>query len=151
MSKKVFIVHGHDSELKVTVARFLEHLQLDAVILHERQAGGSKSLMEKLENHLDVAFAVVLITPDDIGGPAGAPHTALRFRARQNVIFELGLFVGRLGRGRVHCLKLGDIEIPTDYAGIEYTPVDDPAVPWKLRLAGELREAGIAVDFNRIR
>jgi hypothetical protein len=147
---KIFIVHGHDEALKQTVARYLEKLKLEAIILHEQVAGGSSGIIEKLERHADAEFAVVLLTPDDIGGKAGSSASDLRGRARQNVIFELGMFVGRLGRGRVHCLKQGDIEIPTDYGGIEYTPTDDPSVSWKLRLAQELRAAGVDIDFDDI-
>lgn len=93
-SHRIFVVHGHDNEMKQVVARFLEHLGFEAVILHERASGGD-TIIEKFERHSDVSYAVVLLSPDDVGG---AKKTAdeLQPRARQNVILELGYFVGRL-------------------------------------------------------
>jgi CAP12/Pycsar effector protein, TIR domain len=64
-SRKVFIVHGHDGEAKLSVARFIEKLDLKPVILHERPDGG-KTIIEKFERYSDVGFAVVLFTPDDL-------------------------------------------------------------------------------------
>jgi predicted nucleotide-binding protein len=91
-----------------------------------------------------VGFAVVLLTPDDLGGPASAP--ALVARARQNVIFELGYFVGKLGRGRACLLRNGEVEIPSDLYGVIYTKMD-AAGGWKLKLVKELKAAEI--PFNQ--
>jgi predicted nucleotide-binding protein len=96
-SRKIFIVHGHDNEAKVEVARFLERVGFEAIILHE-QANRGRTIIEKVEMHSDVGFAVVLLTPDDEGGKRG---NSTRPRARQNVVLELGYFIGRLGRDRV--------------------------------------------------
>lgn len=144
---RVFVVHGHD-DLKHVVARFIEKLGLEAVILAERASGGA-GILEKIERYGDVAFAVVLLTPDDVGGPAeGAQH--LRPRARQNVILELGYFIGRLGRARVHCLYKGDIELPSDYHGIVYSRTDAAGVDWRVELARELEHAGVVIDRRSI-
>ncbi len=102
-SRAVFLVHGRDDGLKETVARFLGQLDLKPVILHE-QANRGETVIEKFEAHSDAHFAVVLLTPDDEGRLAGDPSAGLRPRARQNVVFEWGFFVGKLGRGKVCAL-----------------------------------------------
>jgi len=144
-STRVFLVHGHDDSARETVARFLEKVGLKVVILSE-QAGSSNALIEKLERYSDVAFAVVLLTPDDIGGKnvAGAE---MHPRARQNVILELGYFMGKLGRGKTVALLKGDLERPSDYDGVNYVAMEGA---WQLDLAKELRSAGLKVDLNAL-
>ncbi|MBF8733124.1 nucleotide-binding protein [Pseudomonas guariconensis] len=141
MSRRVFVVHGHDDGSREMVARFLERLGFEAIILHE-QANGGRTVIEKVEAHGDVSFAVVLLTPDDEGCVKGG---TLLPRARQNVILELGYFIGRLGRGKVCALKRGQIEIPSDYAGVVYESLDGH---WKQALGRELETAGHAIDWN---
>jgi predicted nucleotide-binding protein len=142
----VFVVHGHQHGLKEEVARFLEKLRQEVRILHEQPNLG-KTLIEKFEQHADVAFAVVLLTPDDRGGPVSAEPPSLKLRARQNVIFELGYFVGRLGRSRVCALFAPDVELPSDYQGVAFVPVDESGA-WRFALAKELKAAGLTVDLN---
>ena len=144
-SNRVFVVHGHDDAARETVARFLERLGLVAVILHEQVSRG-RTVIEKVEEHGDVAFAVVLLTPDDEGRARGIGE--LMPRARQNVVLELGYFMARLGRDRVCALKRGGVEIPSDYAGVVWTDMD-PAGGWRLTLARELNAAGFDVDLNK--
>jgi site-specific recombinase XerD len=109
---KVFVVHGHDAGAREAIARFLERIELEAIILHEQPDQGL-TIIEKFETYAtQVGFAVVLLTPDDLGGQASSP--AQVSRARQNVIFELGYFAGKLGRGRTCLLRKGDVEIPSD-------------------------------------
>jgi len=144
-TRRVFVVHGHDEAAKEAVARFLSKLDLEPVILHEQPNQG-RTIIEKFEGHADVDFAVVLLTPDDIGHPAGSPGDA-KPRARQNVVFELGYFVGRLGRSRVCALHKGTVEILSDYDGVIYVSMDDPQ-GWRLLLAREIKAAGIDVDLN---
>ena len=145
-TKEIFIVHGRDNETKETVARFLEHLDLEPVILHEQPNQG-RTIIEKFEQHAQVGFAVALLTPDDIGALQEDARN-LKSRARQNVIFEFGYFIGRIGRNRVCALTKGDVEIPSDYDGVVYIPLDD-AGGWKMELVRELKGAGIDVDANR--
>ena len=145
--KKVFLVHGHDEKLKAQVARCLERLDLQPVILHE-QPSLSQTIIEKFEKHADVVFAVVLLTPDDVGGQANA-RTPQQPRARQNVVFEFGYFLGRLGRSKVCCLYTGDVEMLSDWSGVLYIKADVEGA-WKLSLAGELKAAGFDVDANRL-
>lgn len=145
-SQEIFIVHGRDDGTKNSIARFLENLELVPVILSEIPARGL-TIIEKFERHSDVEFAVALLTPDDTGSLRGEDES--NPRARQNVIFELGFFIGKLGRGKVCALIKGEPEIPSDYAGVEYIPIDE-AGGWKMRLVGELKAAGFDVDANRV-
>jgi len=145
-NKKVFIVHGHDNEVKQTVARFLEKLGLEAVILHERSNAGL-TIIEKFEKHSDVAYAIVLMTPDDLG-TLKTEKDRLQERARQNVVFELGYFMGKLGRNYVCALLKGNIEIPSDSDGIIYIALD-PNDGWRILLAKELKDAGLNIDMNK--
>lgn len=145
-SKKVFIVHGSDAGAKETVARCLEKLGLDAVILHEQRNQG-QTLIEKFEkNAAESSFAVVLLTPDDKGFSTDAPHFG---RPRQNVILELGYFIGKLGRDKVCALYKSDTEIPSDIHGIVYVPFDEHDA-WKTKLAKELKSAGFQINSNAL-
>jgi hypothetical protein len=144
-SNKVFIVHGHDGEAREAVARFLERLGFDAVILHE-QASRGRTIIEKVEANSDVSFAVILLTPDDEGcSRGGTPEP----RARQNVLLELGYFIGLLGRDRVCALKRGDLVIPSDFAGVVWENMD-ASNGWKQALGRELEAAGHAIDWNLV-
>ena len=145
VGNRVFLVHGHDEAARETVARFLEKIGLKPVILHE-QASAGKTIIEKLECHSDVDFAVVLLTPDDLGA-AVATRETLNPRARQNVVLELGYFVGKLGRNRVCALHREPLELPSDVLGVVYVPLDEGG-GWRLLVARELRQAGIDVDMN---
>lgn len=146
LSNRVFIVHGHDSEAKEAVARLLEKLGLDPVILHEKPNLG-RTIIEKFEQEGDVGFAVVLLTPDDLG--KAKTDAELEPRARQNVILELGYFVGTLGRQKVCALVRQNVDLPSDFAGVVYERFDDGGA-WKLILGRELRAAGYSIDMNRI-
>ena len=145
-SRKVFVVHGHDNEVKETVARFLDRLGLEPIILHEQPSSG-RTVIEKFEIYSgDIAFAVVLLTPDDIGSAANKPSD-LKARARQNVIMELGYFMGRLGRFRVCALHKGSVELPSDYQGVLYIELD-PAGAWKAKLAQEFVQAKLPIELS---
>lgn len=109
----VFVVHGHDNAAKEALARFIDNQGLHAIILHE-QTNEGRTIIEKFEDYSDVGYTVVLLTADDVGAPVSEPE-ALRPRARQNVIFELGFFVGKLGRKRVCVLYKESIERPSDH------------------------------------
>lgn len=140
-NKKIFIVHGHDDAAKLLVERTLDKLKLTPIILHQ-QANEGHTIIEKFEKHSDVGFAVVLLTDDDEGRAKGAD--SLKPRARQNVIFELGYFIGKLSRRRVAVLHR-NVELPTDVSGLVYTPID-PAGAWQFELARELLNAGYQVN-----
>ncbi len=145
VSKDIFIVHGHDDEAKETVARFIEKLSGRAVVLHEQPNAG-RTIIEKFEHHANVAFAIVLLTPDDVGGKTSK---SLMQRARQNVVFELGFFFAKLGRNKVCALYKENVEIPSDIQGVIYTPMDK-AGAWRVALARELKAAGIPLDYTKV-
>ncbi len=145
-TNRAFVVHGHDTAAREAVARFLERQGIEAIILDE-QATSGRTLVEKLEHYSDVDFAVVLLTPDDVGGSKNEPNK-LQPRARQNVLLELGYFIGLRGRGHVCALFKGPLELPTDIGGVGYVPLDD-AGAWKFILGRELRAAGFDVDLNK--
>jgi predicted nucleotide-binding protein len=145
---KVFVVHGHDEGALQAVARFLETIDLTAIVLREQPDQG-RTIIEKFEACARrVGFAVVLLTPDDLGGAASSPGQSAR--ARQNVIFELGYFVGSLGRGRACLLRKGNIEIPSDLVGVIYSDFDHPAEGWKVKLARELKAAEFVFDSAKV-
>jgi predicted nucleotide-binding protein len=144
---KVFVVHGHDEAVLQGVARFLEQLDLEAIILREQPSQG-RAIIENFEHYAaQVGFAVVLLTPDDIAvGPSVPPQAT---RARQNVVFELGYFAGKLGRGRACLMRRGDVEIPSDLHGIIYVDFDE-AGGWKIKLVQELKAACLEFDANKM-
>jgi predicted nucleotide-binding protein len=145
-SIKVFVVHGHDNEAKEGTARFLQRIGLQPIVLHEQPNSG-RTIIEKFETYSgDIAFAVVLLTPDDLGSAAASPDNS-RPRARQNVILELGYFMGRLGRHRVCALHKGGVELPSDYQGVLYIELD-PAGAWKAKLAQEFVQAKLPIDLS---
>lgn len=143
---KVFVVHGRDGESRETVARFLQRLGLEPILLFEQSRGGGLTVIEKLESHADVPCAVVLLTPDDSGALKG---DILKSRARQNVIFELGYFVGKIGRKNVYALYKDEVELPSDYHGVLYIRFDSEGA-WRLQLAGQLKAAGLPIDLNSV-
>ena len=125
----------------------VQMLGFEPIILHE-QASQGRTVIEKIDAHSDVGFAVVLLTPDDVGARKGHEEN-LRSRARQNVLLELGYFLGKLSRARVCALKRGDIEVPSDFEGIVYVTFDD-AGAWKNELGRELQAAGFKIDWNLV-
>lgn len=143
---KVFVVHGHDEAARETAARFLERIGLQPIILHE-QANRGRTVIEKVEAFGDVGFAVVLLTPDDVG--RASRDSDLEPRARQNVLLELGYVLGRLGRENVCTLKRGHVEIPSDFAGVVWQDMD-AAGGWKVALGKELKDAGYQFDWNQV-
>ena len=146
ITNDVFVIHGREAGAKETVARFLQILGLNPVVLHEQPNQG-RTIIEKFEQHVQAAFAIALLTPDDVGALATEPKN-LHFRARQNVIFEFGYFVGCLGRERV-CAIVGDrVELPSDYDGVLYIELDESGA-WKMELVREMKAAGLDVDANR--
>lgn len=149
-SRKVFIVHGHDEAMKESVARCLEKLDLEAIILHEKSDKGRNILQKLEEEGSEASFAIVLLSGEDICMSDGNPDV-VKTRARQNVILELGYFIGTLGRQNVLVLYNPDenFEMPSDYSGILYTEYDKSGY-WKLKLGKELKESGLDIDFDKI-
>jgi len=144
---KIFIVHGRDDATKNKVARYIKRFDVEPIILHEQPNSG-RTIIEKFEGEAaDVDFAIVLLTADDQGSLVGS-EDGLQSRARQNVIFELGYFIGVLSRAKVVALREDGVELPSDYAGIIYIDLDEKE-SWKLELAKEIKSAGIDIDLNK--
>jgi predicted nucleotide-binding protein len=146
----IFVVHGRDSARKYELMRLLDRaVEPPAIILHE-EANGGTMILEKFERHAQAAsFAIVLLTADDEGRLRGDDTRPLSPRARQNVIFELGVFMALLGRAHVAVLKDPSVEGPSDINGLVYIQLD-AAGAWRHALLKELRSAGITVHFGRI-
>jgi predicted nucleotide-binding protein len=145
-AKFVFLVHGRAEGTAEMIARFVEKLGPKVVILHE-QANEGRTVIEKFEDHADVPFAIVLMTGDDRGGLNGDDIAKQQVRARQNVVFELGYFLAKLGRRYVAVVHEENVELPSDYSGVVYLPLD-AAGAWRWGLAREIRAAGLQVDLN---
>ena len=141
----IFLVHGRDLLRREIVRRFLETVTDRTIVVLAEQSNRGQDVLGKLLSHAQqVGFAVVLLTADDLGGLEGDEPKP---RARQNVVFELGLFVALLGRGKVAALNDPRIEIPTDFSGVAYIPIEGES--WQLELARELKAAGILVSLDR--
>ena len=148
LGNKVFIVHGHDDAAKQEMARTLEKGGFEAVILHEQPDKGKTIIEKLLDNMYTVSFAVVLYTECDKGGAKEEPFEKQRYRARQNVVFEHGLLIAKLGRDHVCALVKGNVEYPSDIAGVVYVPMD-PNGGWKTQLAKNMIAVGLNVDLNK--
>ena len=144
----VFIVHGHDEAAKHAIAGFVRKFGLNAIILDE-QANRGQTIIEKFEEHAgEAGFAIILLTPDDVGAPKDETND-LKPQARQNVVLELGYFWGRLGRERMCVLHKEGVELPSDIHGILYVPLNNPH-EWQLPLAREMKQAGLPIDLNKL-
>jgi predicted nucleotide-binding protein len=144
----IFVVHGHArAELHETVRVLERATGLEVIVLHEQPNAG-RTILEKFEDHAAAtSYAVVLLTPDDTGRARSVDE--LKPRGRQNVIFELGFFFGKLGRDRVTVLLAEDVEKPSDIDGLVYITLDRSGA-WKQALARELQSANIPVNYSRI-
>ena len=138
---KVFVVHGHDEEALTGVKGFLDNAGLESIVLRDEPNKGQTIIEKFLEYSEEVGFAIVLLTPDDIGGGSSDSYEELRPRARQNVIFELGFFIGKLGRKRVCALFRQGVEIPSDYKGVLFVEFDERG-KWREEMIREMRGSG---------
>jgi predicted nucleotide-binding protein len=150
-SNRVFIVHGHDDQAKNELEMFVREIGLDPIVLH-RQPDEGQTVIEKFEKHSDVGYAFVILTPDDIAYSATEDELAdgvrqKEWRARQNVIFELGFFIGRLGRSRVCCLFRKPVALPSDINGVLYKPFDRSVQEAAYSIMKELRAVGYTVTL----
>jgi predicted nucleotide-binding protein len=145
LSRRIFVVHGHDGEARKMVTLFLEKQRLEPIILSEQSSQGG-TVIEKIEANRDVGFAVVLMTPDDVG--RSNKEQDLRPRARQNVVLELGYFMAHLSRKNICLLKWGELEMPSDLGGMVWVPMDGN--DWKRTLAQELEEIGYPINWKTV-
>lgn len=150
LSTRVFIVHGQDDARKYELDSYLQKLMSEPPVILHQQPNGGRVLIEKLEdNAASVGYAVVLLTADDVGRSAALTSEDDRPRARQNVVFELGFFMGLVGRARVAVLYEQHVELPSDINGLVYIALDE-AGAWKGKLASEIDHSGITVDWTAI-
>ena len=149
-SKRVFIVHGHDESMKQSVARTIEKIGLEPIILHEKPNEGN-TIIEKFTKYSDVNFAIVLLSPDDIAYPKDSKEGKKKYRARQNVILELGYFLGKLGRNKTMALYKPEenFEMPSDYSGVLFLQFELNG-RWEIDLIRELKACGYDVDANSL-
>ena len=151
LSNRVFIVHGHDHAFKTDVENFLREIGLEPIVLHKKPDEG-QTIIEKFEKHSDVGYAFILLTPDEIAytmdqDSAEDSRRKKEKRARPNVIFEFGYFVGRLGRNRVCCLHKGDVSLPSDLSGLLYKKIDKSVESEGLSILKELKAAGYQIHL----
>lgn len=150
ITSSVFLVHGHNEEMKQSSARFIEKIGLKPIILHEQPNRG-RTIIEKFSYYSDVSFAIILLSADDIAFSKNDNVENAKLRARQNVILELGFFLGKIGRENVVVIheEVSNLEIPSDYQGVIYVPYDKNG-NWKLSIAKELKAVGFQVDGNKL-
>jgi predicted nucleotide-binding protein len=146
--KRVFIVYGHDTTARDALELVLRRMGLEPIVLENVPAAGD-TIIEKLEHYLaqhgNIGFACVLLTPDDEGHKSGKAEEK-KYRARQNVILELGMVLARLGRRRVAILTKESVEHPSDIAGLIYRPFKERVEEVKAKLFKDLEEAGYKPD-----
>jgi hypothetical protein len=144
---RIFIVHGHDDEAKEKTARFIREIGCEPIILHEQPSGG-KTVIEKIESNSDVSYAIILYTPCDEG--KAIEDIEFRKRARQNVVFEHGYLIGKLGRDKVCALQKSDVETPGDISGVVYITMDDKGA-WRYEVIDEMKALGYEVSKDSIK
>ncbi len=146
-SRKVFIVHGHDENLLSTVSNFLKLVNFEPIILH-KQLNQGKTIIEKFEHYSDVGYAVIIMSPDDLACSAQDFNESkederlnlFKLRARQNVILELGFFIGKLGRDKVSIIYPKTMEHPSDINGVTYIEIDE-LDEWQGKLKEEIKNS----------
>ena len=152
-SKNIFIVHGRDDKPKLELARMLENMGFKVIILSE-QADKGRTIIEKLEQEtIDIGYVFVILTPEDVIAelpfpppPPPFPPFKFKYRARQNVILELGYFVGKIGRDRVCCLYKGDVERPSDIHGVLFKKFNESVEECYKGIVEELKAAGYEIQ-----
>jgi predicted nucleotide-binding protein len=151
-NNKVFVVYGHDETSRNHLEAMLRRWNLDPLILDQLPSEG-QTIIEKLEKYTaEVKFAVVLATPDDQGHRADRDDEKA-YRARQNVVLELGMLLSRLGRSRVAILlkQQANMERPSDIQGLIYIPFkDDLQKEAGTILAKEMAAQGYHIDVARL-
>ncbi len=147
---RVFVVHGRDEIAKSSLEIFLREIGLEPIVLH-RQADEGLTVIEKFEKHSEVGYAFILLTPDEVAylnadEQKSDAERNKEFRARPNVIFEFGYFVGKLGRSRVCCLYTGSVTLPSDVSGMVYKKYERSVEEVAYSIIKDLKAAGYAVS-----
>lgn len=148
---KIFIVHGHDHNLKVELEIFISRLGLTPIVLH-REVDSGLTIIEKFEKNSDVEYVFILMTPDEISFTVDQKELPeekrkIEYRARPNVVFEFGYFVGKLGRNKVCVLHKGNVNLPSDINGFIYKKVDKSIEEIGFALIKEMKSVGIQIKI----
>lgn len=146
---KVFVVHGHNRSIKTEVENFVLRSNRDPVVLSDRSQPGENLIDELHQKSKDVKLAIVVATADDVGRGTNEPESVLHYRMRQNVMFEFGYFINKLGKGMVFVLHEMGVEIPSDYNGVIYIPYDENGA-WKVKLAKAMTLVGYSTKIEDV-
>ena len=141
----VFVVYGHNPQMRSSVEDYLKTQGLKSIDLFENSTGGIQSVFDALNNCSDTAeCAIILLSADDI--VLDKENLQFVYRARQNVIFEMGLFAGHLGKDKAIVLyeKNNKFEFPSDITGIFYIEYDEMS-GWKRQLEHNLKKIGFII------
>lgn len=150
-NRKVFVVYGHDDVAKLQLESMLRRWDLEPLILDQLESNGN-TIIEKLEEYLPQAgFGIVLATPDDIGYPKDKANE-IRYRARQNVVMEMGMLFAKLGREKVAILlkNVENMEKPSDIQGIMYMPFTSDVKEVTVDLAKQMNKNGYYLDISKL-
>ncbi len=152
IKRKVFVVYGHDQTSRTQLEAMLRRWGLEPLILDQLPTEG-QTVIEKLEAAIaDADFGVVLATPDDEGHRANHSDEKA-YRARQNVVLELGMLLAKLGRQNVAILlkTQENMERPSDIQGLIYIPFkDDIAKEAGVTLAKTMAARGYQIDIKKL-
>ena len=147
---KVFVVHGRDEALKNELQVYLNELGVEPIVLHRKPDQG-KTIIEKFEHYSDVRFAFILLTPDDVVCGTSSEvelSKSVEYRARQNVVWEFGFFVAKLGRDRTCIIFRRGVTKPSDIDGLLYKEVKTTIEALGFELLRELVAAGVPVKVS---
>lgn len=145
VASRVFLAHGRDQAVFEMVARFIERMGLLPVVLSELPELGIQTGIEKLELNADVAFAVVILVPEQDETSGGRQSR----RPSQSVILELGYLIGKIGRKNVCVVASDQVELPPELGGIATIALDS-AGAWRMNLATEMRIAGLPINIGAL-
>ena len=151
LNKKVFVVYGHDNNARTQLEAMLRRWDLEPLIIDQLASKG-QTIIEKLEEYTGQAnFGIVLATPDDVGY-AKDREDDKKFRARQNVVLELGMLLAKIGRSKVAILlsQADKMERPSDIDGLIYIPFSNNVEEGKVSLAKELKRNGYTIDIENL-
>src|SRR5574337_304495 len=153
-SKKVFVVHGHDSVAREQLELIVHKLGLNPFVL-ANTGGGGLTIIEALEKEIgpsksQARFGIVLMTPDDVGYAKKDGVDKAEPRARQNVVLELGMLISAIGRPNIAILKKGHLEVPSDADGVLHIPFNDHVRETVPKLANRLGEAGFVLSPDAV-
>lgn len=147
-SNQIFLINGSDPNMKLDVVQKLEMLDLDPIILDEKK-DEELTIIDRINEFCNISFAVILLSPDEITYPKEKTPNDAKYGPKQKVIFELGYFIGRLGKQNVVAIfkKNKSFQIPNDFVGIQWI---EYKIDWYYKLIKILKECNFNVNTNKI-